>query len=110
MSSKFRRGLVAAATSLALVSTAAPAMAQEDVTSAESVVLSSTLGGALSGAASSGTEAGAYGSAALGGTVGYLATVAAGLAVSVAFWGTVYNALVSRGTIQGQIIPQLPVL
>lgn len=39
-----------------------------------------------------------------------LVGAALSLGISLAFWGTVYNALVSRGTIPGQIIPQLPIL
>lgn len=110
MSTKFRRGLVAAATPLALVTSATPAMAQEDGSNIDDVAALSALSGALSGTGSTGTEAGAAGSAALSASGTYLIYTIAGIAVSVAFWGTVYNALVSRGTVPGQIIPQLPVL
>lgn len=86
MSLKLRRGVVAAATSVALVATAVPAAnAQTSVPVALSAEAGSSTGLGLVGAALS-------------------------LGISLAFWGTVYNALVSRGTIPGQIIPQLPVL
>ena len=34
----------------------------------------------------------------------------AGLAIFLAFWGTVYNFLVNHGTIPGRVIPGLPIL
>lgn len=87
MSLKFRRGLVAAATSVALVTTAVPAAHAQDVSSeavTSSTILSSTGGGLVYSALSIG--------------------------LTLAFWGTVYNALVVRGTIPGQVIKELPVL
>ncbi|AHI23574.1 hypothetical protein [Corynebacterium vitaeruminis] len=87
MSLKLRRGVVAAATSVALVATAVPAANAQ--TSSAPVALSAETG--------SSTGLGLVGAA-------------LSLGISLAFWGTVYNALVSRGTIPGQIIPQLPVL
>ncbi|WP_276651926.1 hypothetical protein [Corynebacterium vitaeruminis] len=87
MSLKLRRGVVAAATSVALVATAVPAANAQ----------TSSVPVALSAEAGSSTGLGLVGAA-------------LSLGISLAFWGTVYNALVSRGTIPGQIIPQLPVL
>lgn len=87
MSLKFRRGLVAAATSVALVTTAVPAAHAQGVSSeaaTSSAILSSTGGGLVYSALSIG--------------------------LTLAFWGTVYNALVVRGTIPGQVIKELPVL
>lgn len=151
MSIKLRRGVVAAATSLALVATAIPAASAQsaddqtsaiDTTSADvegsvdelsadvegsagegsadlegSTNVINIEGSSLDGSADLGS---ATGSAALGsaadtalsglGSSWSIITTVIGIAVSVAFWGTVYNALVSRGTIPGQIISQLPVL
>lgn len=104
---RFATAAVAAATVLSLAT--APAMAQEDNLSQQangSIVASSTLTGALAGATSSGNEAGTE----AGALLGYFAGVAAVVAIGGAIVGTVYNALVSRGIVNGAVIRELPVL
>ncbi|MDU0478989.1 hypothetical protein QVA66_07030 [Staphylococcus chromogenes] len=82
MSVKFRRGVVAAATALAL-------------TTGTAVVAPAANAAATSSAA--GTTA-----------ISIIGSLA-GIALSLAFWGTVYNFLVNHGHVNGNIIRQLPV-
>ncbi|MDO4631619.1 MAG: hypothetical protein Q4A82_04950 [Corynebacterium sp.] len=77
---KITRSLVAGGTALAVAFAVAPAVAP--VASAQS---------------------------SLGAGIVSLAMQLAGLAIFVAFWGTVYNFLVNHGTVPGRIIPGLPV-
>lgn len=84
---KLRRGLIAAATSVALM-TGSAAVAPAYAESSQETQLSATTGGVYAG-------------------YGVLAVV--GLGINLAFWGTVYNFLVNHGHVNGQIIKELPV-
>lgn len=84
---KLRRGLIAVATSVALM-TGSAAVAPAYAESSQDTQMSAATGSVYGG-------------------YGLLSLV--GLGVSVAFWGTVYNFLVNHGHVNGQIIKELPV-